>query len=106
MSEPARRYRRMCRKHRLDRWSVRYPIKSLDGEAKRERAFNERGVELTGCGHWSTTILASRRGKHTRRSRKLPGLLRHTAHIEGNLPIIGLADARSARIDAARQPNW
>ena len=79
----------------------RYPIKSLDGECMQELTFDQRGVVLDRM--WALVDqeggIAS--GKHTRRFRKVPGLLRHAGRMAGDLPVISLADGRSARIDTA-----
>jgi uncharacterized protein YcbX len=77
----------------------RYPIKSLDGEHKQQLRFDQRGVECDRL--WALVDedggIAS--GKPTRRFRKVPGLLRHAGRLDGDLPVISLADGRSARID-------
>ena len=93
----------------------RYPVKSLGGERVTSVAVNERGV--AGDRIWALTDteggIAS--GKTTRRFRALPGLMRHRSHLDGDEPVITLADGRSARagspeldavVAAISPPGW
>jgi uncharacterized protein YcbX len=76
----------------------RYPIKSLAGESMEELRFDRRGVALDRL--WALVNgegeIAS--GKTTRRFRKVRGLLRHTALLEDGVPVIALANGRSAPV--------
>ncbi len=78
----------------------RYPIKSLDGEQRDALTFDRRGVERDR--EWALVDgeggIAS--GKTTRRFRKVPGLLRHGARLDGRVPVIALADGREAPVDS------
>jgi len=93
----------------------RYPVKSLGGERVTSVAVDERGV--AGDRIWALTDteggIAS--GKTTRRFRALPGLMRHRSHLDGDEPVITLADGRSARagspeldavVAAISPPGW
>lgn len=75
----------------------RYAVKSLSGERLPSLRFDARGVELDRG--WALVDddggIAS--GKTTRRFRKVPELMLHSSHLEGELPVITLADGRSAR---------
>lgn len=79
----------------------RYPIKSLDGEVRAELAVEQRGAELDRV--WALVDqdggIAS--GKPTRRFRKVPGLLRHSSRMDGDTPVIHLADGRRGRVGTA-----
>jgi MOSC domain-containing protein len=93
----------------------RYPVKSLAGERLKTASVDARGLE--GDRLWALVDpdggIAS--GKTTRRFRKVPGLLHHRSHLDGGLPVITLADGRSARADvpavdalvaAITPPGW
>jgi uncharacterized protein YcbX len=75
----------------------RYPVKSLAGERLHRVTVNRRGLD--GDRLWALVDpdggIAS--GKTTRRFRRLPGLLHHRSHLEDGVPVITLADGRSAR---------
>lgn len=74
----------------------RYPVKSLAGERLAAVQVDERG--LAGDRQWALVGpdggIAS--GKATRRFRKVPGLLHHRSHLDGNRPVITLAEGRAA----------
>lgn len=78
----------------------RYPVKSLGGERLEALSFDQRGV--TGDRRWALVDanggIAS--GKPTRRFRKVPGLLRHSSRLEGEVPVIALVDGRKAAVDS------
>lgn len=78
----------------------RYPVKSLDGERLDVLSFDQRGV--TGDRLWALVDaeggIAS--GKPTRRFRKVPGLLRHSSRLEGEVPVVALVDGREAAVDS------
>jgi uncharacterized protein len=75
----------------------RYPVKSLAGERLATVHVDERGLE--GDRLWALVDpdggIAS--GKTTRRFRKVPGLLRHRSRLDGDRPVVTLADGRAAR---------
>src|SRR5581483_916458 len=77
----------------------RYPVKSLAGESRQALRFDRRGVEFDRL--WALVDREGRiaSGKPTRRFRKVPGLLRHASRLEGQVPVITLADGRAARVD-------
>jgi uncharacterized protein YcbX len=77
----------------------RYPVKSLAGEPMYELRFDRRGAELDRM--WGLVDRAGgiASGKTTRRFRKVPGLLRHRCRLDGEVPVVTLADGRSARVD-------
>jgi uncharacterized protein YcbX len=75
----------------------RYPVKSLGGERVGEAVLDARGLE--GDREWALVDpeggIAS--GKTTRRFRKVLGLMHHRSALDGDAPVITLADGRSAR---------
>jgi uncharacterized protein YcbX len=75
----------------------RYPVKSLAGERLAAVQMNRRGLE--GDRLWALVDsdggIAS--GKTTRRFRRLPGLMHHHSHLDGDQPVITHADGRAAR---------
>ncbi len=75
----------------------RYPVKSFAGERLTTVRVIERGLD--GDRLWALVDTEGRiaSGKTTGGFRKLPGLLRHRSHLEGDIPVITLADGRSAR---------
>lgn len=79
----------------------RYPIKSVDGESLDALRFDRRGVERDR--EWALVDaeggIAS--GKPTTRFRKVPGLLCHARRLNGEVPVIVLADGPRAPVDSA-----
>jgi uncharacterized protein YcbX len=77
----------------------RYPVKSLAGERLAAVEVDARG--LKGDRLWALVDpdggIAS--GKTTRRFRKVPGLLHHRSHLDGDRPVVTLADGRVAHAD-------
>jgi uncharacterized protein len=93
----------------------RYPVKSLGGEAPAELELETRGV--VGDRLWALVdragLLAS--GKGSRRFRAVRGLMVHAARMDGDAPVVTLADGRSARagdpemgalVEAMAGPGW
>jgi uncharacterized protein len=93
----------------------RYPVKSLAGERLEAVHVDARGLD--GDRLWALVDpdggIAS--GKTTTRFRKLTGLLHHSSRLDDGVPIITLADGRSARVDdpvvdsllaAIAPPGW
>jgi uncharacterized protein len=79
----------------------RYPVKSLAGEPMRALRVDQRGVELDRVWGLVDREGGIASGKTTRRFRKVPGLLRHSSHLDGQpVPVITLADGRCARVDS------
>ena len=76
----------------------RYPVKSLAGEQLDALELDTRGV--TGDRLWALVDgegnLAS--GKGSRRFRAVRGLMVHAARLDGDAPVVTLADGRSARL--------
>jgi uncharacterized protein YcbX len=79
----------------------RYPIKSLAGEPMEALSFDRRGVELDRLWALADSQGAVASGKTTRRFRKVPGLLCHSGRMQDGVPVIALADGRSARVGTA-----
>lgn len=77
----------------------RYPVKSLDGEQMPALALDRRGVERDRLWALVDGNGAIASGKRTRRFRRVPGLLRHSSHLDGEIPVITLSDGRAARAD-------
>ena len=77
----------------------RYPVKSLDGEQMPALALDRRGVERDRLWALVDGDGAIASGKRTRRFRRVPGLLRHSSHLDGEIPVITLSDGRAARAD-------
>jgi uncharacterized protein YcbX len=77
----------------------RYPIKSLRGEQVEHVELDERGV--VGDRVWGLVDpegkIAS--GKHTRRFRRVAGLMHHAARYDGDTAVIVLANGREIRVD-------
>lgn len=78
---------------------LRYPVKSLQGEALAACAVGARG--LAGDREWAVVTgdggLGS--GKTTRRFRAVEGLLSLTASLDGDLPVVTLPDGSRVRAD-------
>jgi uncharacterized protein YcbX len=75
----------------------RYPVKSLSGELLDELELDERGVLHDRLWALVDPDGAIASGKHTRRFRRVRGLMRHSARLEGGEPVVTLADGRTAR---------
>jgi MOSC domain-containing protein len=75
----------------------RYPVKSLAGERLPALELDARGPRFDRG--WALVspegFLAS--GKDSRRFRRVPGLLHHRSAMDGDLPVVTLADGRAAR---------
>jgi uncharacterized protein len=93
----------------------RYPVKSLGGERPEALELDRRGV--VGDRLWALVDrdgkLAS--GKGTTRFRAVRGLMVHAARLDGDAPVVTLADGRSARlgdpamdelVEAMAGPGW
>lgn len=77
-----------------------YPVKSLRGRRADALRLDARGV--AGDRLWALVggdgRIAS--GKHSRRFRRVRGLMRHAARYDGDVPVLLLADGREIRADA------
>jgi len=83
---------------------LRYPVKSVRGEALPACAVGARG--LAGDREWAVVTgdggLGS--GKTTRRFRAIEGLLSLTATLDGDVPVVTLPDGRRVRADDPDAP--
>lgn len=79
----------------------RYPVKSFGGERLAALDVDQRGV--VGDRLWALVDQEGKiaSGKDTRRFRKVPGLLQHSAALDGHRPLLRLADGRQISDDAA-----
>jgi uncharacterized protein YcbX len=75
----------------------RYPVKSLAGESCDALELDARGVVHDRAWAFVDAQGGIASGKSTRRFRKVPGLLRHRGRLDGEAPLIELADGRIAR---------
>ena len=75
----------------------RYPVKSLAGEERDALDLDARGVEYDRAWAFVDPEGGIASGKTTRRFRKVPGLLRHRGRLDGDGPLVELADGRVAR---------
>jgi MOSC domain-containing protein len=77
----------------------RYPVKSLAGEALTSVVVDQRGV--VGDRMWAVLDHDGKlgSGKSSRRFRKMDGLLRLTATLDGEVPVVGFPDGRRLRAD-------
>jgi uncharacterized protein YcbX len=75
----------------------RYPVKSLAGEERDVLDLDARGVEHDRAWAFVDPEGGIASGKTTRRFRKVPGLLRHRSRLDGDGPLVELADGRVAR---------
>jgi MOSC domain-containing protein len=77
----------------------RYPVKSLAGESLRRVGVEERGV--VGDRLWAVLDHDGRlgSGKSSRRFRRMDGLLRLTATLDGEVPVVGFPDGRRLAAD-------
>src|SRR5690349_10610437 len=78
---------------------LRYPVKSLAGEALERATIDGRGLvgDRLWCVRDPDGKLGS--GKSTRRFRKMEGLLDLVATYDGDVPVIGYPDGRTLRGD-------
>lgn len=75
----------------------RYPVKSLSGEYLRSLQFDERGANLDRSWALVNPDGGIASGKTTGRFRKVPKLMLHSSHLDGEQPVLTHADGRSAR---------
>jgi len=77
----------------------RYPVKSLAGESLRTVSVDQRGV--AGDRLWAVLDHDGKlgSGKSSRRFRRMDGLLRLTATLDGEVPVVGFPDGRRLRVD-------
>jgi uncharacterized protein len=77
----------------------RYPVKSLAGESLGRVGVDERGV--VGDRQWAVLDHDGKlgSGKSSRRFRRMDGLLRLTATLDGEVPVVGFPDGRRLRAD-------
>jgi uncharacterized protein len=77
----------------------RYPVKSIAGESLTTVAVDQRGV--VGDRMWAVLDHDGKlgSGKSSRRFRRMEGLLRLTATLDGEVPVMGFPDGRQLRAD-------
>jgi uncharacterized protein YcbX len=90
----------------------RYPVKSLGGEEAATFELDGRGLVADRLWGLVDPVGKIASGKWTRRFRRVPGLLLHRARLgEDGLPLLDLADGRTARLEDAvaeelAGPGW